>query len=468
MRTAAPATRGRVGRSAKAIGAGADAGAVALTVALAITACVVAAASGCRGGGAISNPIEPSAARPTVAMSAAVVGTQADCRPAFHDQDGWLGGDVAASIPFGGRSGRRSVWLFGDSFVAGPDRPDEHPPERHYPFIHNAIAVSRCDASGRWTLDFAWGNEAPRRAPAGSPQATASTDPPTTPTPHAYFEPDPSAAWVAQVRRETGEAPYYWPLSGVAIGDTLYVALLRVAPSPARGPFRLPFRPIGVDLARIAPTAGPPETWSVRLSALSSHADLLPATSLVVEGDHLLAFATLDRGDGRAPRVLVRIPLAALAGGAPDLEPFAETLAADGRWRAGLDAGEARILMDDDASEMSVHFDPGRREWLAVYGDPAQDTIWMRRAARAEGPWSPRIALLRIPELAAADPLPGEPFCYAGKAHPELAPSGELAVSYVCNVFADRDDGVAAVLERLRTTVWIYRPKLVRVPLPPG
>lgn len=458
------AKRGRVERFAGAVGVGASTAAVALAVA----ACIVAA-SGCRGSGALPSPSAPSVARRTVAGSAAVVGAQADCRPAFHDQDGWLGGDVAASIPLGGRKGRRSVWLFGDSFVAGLDRPNEPPPERHYPFVHNAIAVSRCDARGRWTLDFAWDRELPRRNREVAPRPTPSAHSPATRTSIAYFEPDPRAAWVAQVQHDTGEAPYYWPLSGVAIGDALYVALLRVAPSPARGPFRLPFRPAGVDLARIEPTAGPPETWSMRLSALSSRADLLPATSLVVEGEYLLAYATLDRGDGRAPRVLVRIPLAALAGGAPDLEPFAETLAADGRWRAGLDAGAAGILMDDDASEMSVHFDPGLREWLAVYGDPAQDTIWLRRAERPEGPWSPRIALLRIPELAAAeDPLPGEPFCYAGKAHPELAPSGELVVSYVCNVFAERDDRVAEVLERLRTTGWIYRPKLVRVPLPPG
>lgn len=390
----------------------------------------------------------PSGSSEPARAASALVGSQADCRPAFPDQDGWLGGDVAASIPLDEPSDtareRRSVWLFGDSFVARPGEPTE----RRYPFVHNAIAVSSCDAQGRWRLDFAWG----RDAKGGD---------------RAFFEPDPRAAWVARIRRETNAAPYYWPLSGVAIGDAIQVALLRVAPSPPRGPFRLPFRPVGVDLARIEPTSGPPERWRVRPSTLSSRGDVLPATSLVVDGGFLFAFATLDRGDGRAPRILVRLPLAALAGEAPDLEPFVETLAADGDWRSGLDPTDARILMDDDASEMSVHFDPGRGEWLAVYGDPAGDAIWLRRARRIEGPWSARIPLLRIPELAGGeDPVPGEPFCYAGKAHPELAPEGELLVSYVCNVFADGDDPIGAVLERLRTTTGIYRPKLVRVPIP--
>jgi len=133
--------------------------------------------------------------------------------------------------------------------------------------------------------------------------------------------------------------------------------------------------------------------------------------------------------------------------------------------------------MDDDASEMSVHFDPDLGEWLAVYSDPTaaagdapDDTVWLRRAARLEGPWSARVALLQIPELGAhsADPEPGELFCYAGKAHPELAPSGDLLVTYVCNLFAETGDEDASVLERLRTTPSIYRPRAVRVAVPPA
>ncbi|MFO0688035.1 MAG: DUF4185 domain-containing protein [Myxococcota bacterium] len=399
------------------------------------------------------------------------VGSQADCRPDFRDQDGWLGGDVAASIPLDAKDGR-SVWLFGDSFVVRPGEPAV----RRYPFVHNAIAVSHCGARGRVTFDFAWGDGGEQAAGDGAVRAieTGSTDvpdartsSPTTP-PRAYFEPDPTAGWVARVKRETGQAPYYWPISGVSIEGTLFVALLRIAPATAHGPFHLPFRAVGVDLARIDRMEGPPERWSVRLSALSSRGDLLPATSLVVEGDHLLAFATRERGDGRTPRVLTRIPLARLTEWRPDLEPFVETLAREGRWRPGLDADAALVLMDDDASEMSVHFDPAVRAWLAVYADPQRGAIRLRRARRLEGPWSAPVELLRIPELAAVgDPEPGEPFCYAGKAHPELAAAGRLVVSYVCNVYADRDDAAFSALERLRTSPGIYRPKLVRLPIPP-
>jgi hypothetical protein len=417
------------------------------------------------------------------AASAAALGSQANCLPTFPDHDGWLGGDVAASIPVPGRARRRSVWLFGDSFVAPPGTPTQ----RRFPFVHNAIGLSRCDESGVWSIDFAWGSESPEHE--GSPGVAP---------PRAFFEPDPTAPWAARVRRETGEAPYYWPISGAFVEGTLFVALLRVTPAPARGALQLPFRPIGVDLARIEDTTGPPETWRVRYSTLSERADVLPSVSLVAGRDHLFAFADLDRGDGREPRILIRLPSAALDHWQADLEPYIETLERDGAWHPGLDPDSARILMDDDATEMSVHFDPGLGRWLAVYSDPTvddarrderdsnatgeppsdadshedpggrpADAIWLRHASRIEGPWSAPRAIFRIPELAAGeDPPPGEPFCYAGKAHSEYARSGRLLVTYVCNLWSEREDEVPAVLERLRTTPSLYRPQVVRLAVP--
>lgn len=393
------------------------------------------------------------------------IGAQAGCVPGFADQDGWLGGDAAASVVLPGGDGRSSLWLFGDSFVArsGATR------ERSYPFVHNSIAISHCDDRGDWRLDFEWGHRADG-------------------TPRAFFEPDPTAPWVVEVRHETGESPYYWPISAASVRGTLFVALLRVAPASASGPFRLPFRLVGVDLARIENTDRPPAEWPIRYSTLATRADVLPAASLVASGEHLYLFAFLERGDGRSPRILTRLPLASLEAWQSDLEHELETLAMDGRWLPGLEPGSARILMDDDASEMSVHFDPELGEWLAVYSDPTTtagdapaDTVWLRRAARLEGPWSDRVALLRIPELGsswaegspstragAPDSEPGELFCYAGKAHPELAGSGELLVTYVCNVFAETGDEEASVLERLRTTPSLYRPRAVHLSVPPG
>jgi hypothetical protein len=378
---------------------------------------------------------------------------QAACLPRFPDRDGWFGGDSAASVVLPQGDGRSSLWLFGDSFVARAGSP----PVRAYPLVHNSIAISHCGDGGDWQLDFAWGSRSD-----GAPQA--------------FFEPDPAAAWVVQLRRETGEAPYYWPISAVSIRGTIFVALLRVAAADERGPFRLPFQLAGVDLARIEKADRPIPEWTIRYSTLATRADAFPAASLVASGDHLHAFAFLDRGDGRNPRILTRLPLSSLDAWRPELEGDLETLAGDGSWTAGLDPDRARLLMDDDASEMSVHFNPGLREWLAVYSDPTNsqgdlpaDTLWLRRAPSLEGPWSERAPLLRIPELAPApDPGPGAPFCYAGKAHPQFAGPGQLVVTYVCNLFAEPGDEVAAVLERLRLTPSLYRPRAVRLSIPGG
>ncbi|MBK7948298.1 MAG: hypothetical protein IPK00_06055 [Deltaproteobacteria bacterium] len=70
----------------------------------------------------------------------------------------------------------------------------------------------------------------------------------------------------------------------------------------------------------------------------------------------------------------------------------------------------------------------------------------------------------RAPE----DPAPGEPFCYAGKAHPELAPSGQLLVTYVCNFWAADPEEIAPVLERLRTSPTFYRPRVLLFRVPPA
>ena len=409
-----------------------------LAVSAPMKACVLTAAilvwTACFGGSTFSRPAQPVTSPPPL-------GTQADCNPGFPDEDGWLGGDAAASVVLPGTEGRESLWLFGDSFV---ERPGSPPGERAYPFVHNTVAVSRCDAHGRWQIDYAW-----RSDPAGNPRP--------------FFEPEPG---------ET--STYYWPISGAAAGDIVFVALLRVVPAAPSGPFHLPFRLAGVDLARIAGVSELPARWQIRYSRLSRRADALPAASLVVLGDHLYAFAFLDRADGRSPRVLTRLPLATLARWQPSLEAALETLVEDGRFAPGLMPDHARVLMDDDATEMSVHFDPGLGRWLATYSDPTAsaegdrgDTIWLRRAAQLHGPWSDPEPLLRIPELAnLPDPEPGEPFCYAGKAHPELAPSGELLVTWVCNLYAPHEHEIPEVLERLRTSPTLYRPRTLRIQIP--
>ncbi|HEB89540.1 MAG TPA: DUF4185 domain-containing protein [Deltaproteobacteria bacterium] len=390
-------------------------------------------------------------------------GAQSDCLPRFPDHDGWYGGDAAYSVPLPISEGRVSLWLFGDSFVERP----EHPGERSYPFIHNSIGLSLCDAGGNWHLETFW-----RTDPSGGPLA--------------FFQPDPDAEWVLRAVRETGDPPYYWPFDGFVVNDVLFVSLLRVARSDPRGPFNLPFRLVGTDLARIENFRDPPSSWQIRISTLSEDQEAFPGSAFARLPDHVDAFTFLDGAAGHSPRVLTRIALRRLARWRPDLSEDLETLVDDSAWAPGLRPEEAAILMDDDASEMSVHFDPLLKQWIAVYSPPSaaipsaakpdpdpkpegSGFIRFRRAASPSGPWSEPENLLEIPELRGTTGGSADPhlFCYAGKAHPQFSTAGRLVITYVCSLFARDQSETEDILERLRETPGLYRPRAISIAFPP-
>ena len=398
----------------------------------------------------------PGPEEPVATPTRPVLGLQSACHPRFPDAEGWLGADSAYSVPIrsleSASADRRSLWLFGDTFVARR----QNPHERVYPFIHNSIGLSDCSAAGEWRLETHW-----RKSGEHAPEA--------------FFVPDPEASWVANAANDGGPAPYYWPFDGFVVGDVLFVGLLRIVHSEPRGPFNLPFRPAGMDLARIENPLDPPDRWRIRLSTLSEDPQTLPGSAFVVAGDHLHAFAFLDRDDGRSPRILTRLALAELRAWQPDLEQALETLDVRGRYVAGLQPDRALTLMEDDATEMSVHFDPSLGRWLAVYSTPipasvrkAPSTIRVRSAAALEGPWSAPQALYAIPETFPSADGRFDPnlFCYAAKAHPQFAPAGRLLVTYVCNLFARDAAEVSPVLRRLAETPSLYRARAVSLPVP--
>lgn len=384
------------------------------------------------------------------------LGRQAQCQPHFPDANGWFGGDAAYSVPIprgaSSDSARTSLWLFGDTFVSRP----ENPQGRVYPFIHNSIGLSECSDEGEWALTTHWrkhGDDAPR----------------------AFFVPDPEAAWVTSALAEGAPAPYYWPFDGFMFRDVLFVGLLRVIHSEPRGPFNLPFRPAGMDLARIENPHESPDRWRIQLSTLSDDPETLPGSAFAVVREHLYSFTFLDRDDGRSPRILTRLPLKALRSWQPDLTQALETLDSSGRYLAGLRPDRALVLMEDDATEMSVHFDPNLGRWLAIYSTPvpaslrkAPGTIQARSAPSLEGPWSAPQALYEMPETGPDVNGRFDPnlFCYAAKAHPQFAPAGRLLITYVCNLFARDAAEITPVLRRLADTPSLYRATAVSLAVP--
>jgi hypothetical protein len=366
-------------------------------------------------------------------------GTQS-CWPAFPYRDGWLGGDAAYSIPL---SASETVWLFGDSFVGAPGQADR----KGASFVHNSVGVSRCRAGGLWEIEYAWG-----RSEEGAAQA--------------FLERGQPDAW-------------WWLFDGFVHSERLYLGLLEVERAPPAGPLAMPFAFTGVQLARIPNPHDDPASWRMELVALSAGSDALPAGAMVVKDSHVYFFTFLERGNGEYPRALARLPLRALDGKTLDVSTSLEYLAQDGTWKPGLDPADARVLMDDAATEMSVRFHDGLGRWLALYNYPdvgdsfpetrPADAVWVRTAERLEGPWSERRMLFRIPELDPSyaggyDPNTG---CYAAKEHPQFSSGGRVTFTYVCNLFTGRGQDPMQILGRLLVDMGLYRPIPVAVELPP-
>ncbi len=357
--------------------------------------------------------------------------------PQFPYSEGWLGGDAAYSIPLGAG---RSVWLFGDTFVGDPLQATR----KGSTFIHNSIAISQCTASGDWQIDYAWGH---------SDDGSA----------RAFFDRNQSDG-------------FWWLFDGFTHAGRLYIGLLNVEHGAPRGPLNLPFHYTGMSLARVDNPTDPPEQWSIEVLPLTSDRRAFPGSSMVVDEPYVYLFAFIDLDATRFPRMLSRIPLAALDVDEPRPDTAIEFLDRDGSWQAGFDPERARILMDDNASEMSVRYEPEIARWLAVYNypdvtdpsseGPPSDDVYARTAESLEGPWSPPQSIFEIPELDVSavgrDP---NTFCYAAKAHPQFAEPGEILLTYVCNLFTPTGESDWEVMERLLGEMRLYRPRAVSLPL---
>ncbi|MCH2184344.1 hypothetical protein MK280_00570, partial [Myxococcota bacterium] len=230
--------------------------------------------------------------------------TSSACTPLFADAKGWQGGDAAYSIPLPGAPAheRRTLWLFGDSFIQPPDA-QMSSDRSNSSFIHNSIAISRCLAAG-FAIDYAWKH---------------STDG----APNAFFQPS------------DGDE-FWWPLDGFIDQEKLFIAMLRVAPAPPSGPLHLPFRLLGTSLIEVDNPTQPPAQWNWRARPLSKGSEAMPGAAIQLWGQHVLLFSYRNDPTGGRSRFLSRLPVSALRNSTEDLEAQLQTLNHEGRWEEGF------------------------------------------------------------------------------------------------------------------------------------
>lgn len=333
------------------------------------------------------------------------------CLPDFPYKQGWLGGDAAYSIAL---APGKSLWLFGDSFVARAGASTRSGSK----FVRNAIAISTCDEKQGWQINYYWGGRSRQAA-------------------KAFFDTNAKQYW-------------YWPLDGFLYQNRLYVALAKLENNPTEKIFS--FKTAAVVLAKVSNPSAPPNQWRTEYLKLTEGPDFYPGSTVVVHGTHAYLFVLYEKRKGM---ILGRIPLDKLDAPAANLEYFAK----DKTWKHGLNGADADILIETGHSELSVRYHPEVNQWLAVTGgDFLSNKIMVRTAPVLTGPWSPWQPVYEFPEMSPKteghDP---DTWCYAVKEHIEFATPNKLLVTYACNSFK---------FEKMVENLRIYRPQAVVIEFP--
>lgn len=308
----------------------------------------------------------------------------------FHRDSRWLGADGALSVPL---ANGRTVWLFGDTFIAKSNAHVRSESE----MVRNTVAIQTGEDPRTASITFHW-----RQGSDGSPSS---------------FFPERGERW-------------YWPGHGIRLAEgPLIIFLYAIVATPGQG---LGFAGAGYAVAVINDPDAPADIWNPRIVDIApSTFDAVPATAVVQDGEYIVAVAI--RQEGTHAGALVRYPMDLLAEGVVD---GAEWWEGGGRgWvpESSLGADCPAFVLNDAGCECSLHWDERKGSFIhiASYGFGAS-TIGLRTAPALMGPWSSPVVVYRPPESDGP-----RPFVYAAKGHPELVgpDAADLVLTYATNSF---------------------------------
>ena len=345
--------------------------------------------------------------------------SSAQCLPSFPDKDGWYGGDGAYSIKL---DKERTLWLFGDTFVANEKgRKDRIGMDV---VMGTTLAISTCSENGRFNIQ--------------------------------YYIKKKNGKFVSSF----GENEWLWPQDPFIINNVLYVPLLVVkAMLDLKAPFN--FKIVRHKIARIKNyTPADPLQWTVDYidlkEAILPGIEAFAATSVVVQ-DHVYfypLYTSVKKTAKATGNILVRIPIDKLDDPADSLE----YLHKGGTWEKGLVPDKAMIVLVAGVSELSVRYHADDKKWVAVYMSTKNngDQLLYQTADKPEGPWTKsKVLIEKIPEIDPKSPRYDEQnFCYAGKEHIEFARERNLVVTYVCN----SSENFQQQNNFIRKNLFLYRP----------
>lgn len=322
---------------------------------------------------------------------------------------GWLGSDIAKSIPLGDG---RVLWLFGDTFIGELEGGARKPGAK---FINNSIAIQDPAITTGDDTTFYWG-----------------------PGDTSFFPHEPGTP---------GEL--YWPTSGFMLDGELFIFCYSVAGF-------LDIR--NTTLIRVTNPLSSPTEWNWTVVDFSIGGPNLGFhTAFYPQGDHMMMLGYADR-EGTRSAVLGRMLKEDLLAGltAEAMEFWANTDQGPG-W--GNSTDNLVPLFSPGVTESDLIYLPEFGLYVTTAYNPFQRGISLVFARNLTGPWSEPLCLYNPPEY---DAVPFDIISYAARPHEVfLDGDGGFVLSYATNTFG--------TLDPLFTTagVDIYVPKFIRVKLDP-
>jgi hypothetical protein len=370
----------------------------------------------------------------------------------FTRQQGWVGGDIAASIAL---PGNLTLWLFGDSLLAPAAAPGSPPVKsvgrpQGTTMVRNASAMHWTPTPGAalppagWTVSFDGALSEPSDwlvPRLGAPDQSVDASP-------------QRVAW-------------YWPMGDGIVGvspegsERLVLFVSRIGPRDGRGGM-WDFQRVGGDMVIWPYIPEGPRPLDQEDCGFVVNPHVTPASGVPALS---WGAACVREGEPGDPRATVYVyGVRTTAPGVNRLvlaRAVAETIERPETWRfyqSGNDwsavPAEAAPIADGLVDEFSVkRLDAdGKSVLVLVQSEPMLGhRILMRTAPRPEGPWSQPRAIYTVPGLEDKRLM-----TYAAKAHPELSRRRELLISYVVN---------STDFTQVMGDSSLYRPRFVRVPM---
>lgn len=321
---------------------------------------------------------------------------------------GWLGSDVAHSIPL---SETESIWLFADTLL-GTVESGARVGDPAGGFINSSIGVHDRSSTPPGTVTFHWG-------PANTSQF-----------PHEPGTP----------------GNLYWPTEGVYVDGELFLFCYSVFSGLVLG---------NTVLIRVENPTDPPESWDYTVSDFGiNNASFGVHSALIVEEPYLYMMGFEDTGGRRS--VLARMLTSQLIAGADSsaLEYWADT-GSGPEWNSSASPSELVTLFRPGVTEQGIQYDETLERYFVTTYSAFTPMIYLTTAESLTGPWEEPVCIYEIPEHSVSFDI----ISYAVRPHPELSTQpGELIITYATNSFGTG-------LGPLYTPegLGIYHPRFIRV-----